>query len=348
VLRRLQHVALVLGVGCFALLLYQIGWQRIVGDLRLIGWGVAVVIGLELTVDGLNALGWRFTFPPHERRVHFFELYLIRLAGTALNQAVPSATIGGEPVKALLLREHVPLSSAMASVVSAKLAYSVAQAVMAFLGFALVFRRLHLTDPMRYALLVALVMSVIGIGLFFWLQRRGLFATATRLARRLRVPDRWIDRLSHATARLDHHIRELHAVRSRDFMFSILCHLGGFVLGVGQVYLLLRWLSLPTDVTTCVAIEGLSVLIQTATFLVPGSIGVQEGGKMLIFRALGLPASAGFSVGVVFRLTQLAGISLGLVAFALLQRRGPRATATRALASEVVPERATAASVRRQ
>jgi putative membrane protein len=336
-------VALALGIACFVWLLYRIGWQRIISDLGVIGWGVVVVIGLELAIDGLNALGWRYTFPPHERRIRFGELYLIRLAGTAFNQAVPSATIGGEPVKAMLLREHVPLSSAVASVVSAKLAYSVAQAVMAFIGFAVVFTRLHLPRAMMYALLAALVVTVAMIAVFFWLQRRGLFATATTLGRRLHLPHRWVDRMSRATSRLDRHIQELHAVRPFDFVAAVGCHLAGFVVGVGQIYLLLRWLNLPADLVRCVAIEGLSVLIQTATFLVPGSIGVQEGGKMLIFRALGLPASAGFSVGVVFRLTQLAGISLGLAAFALLQRRQPAPTAP-PLAAEPGPEQATAAS----
>lgn len=104
-------------------------------------------------------------------------------------------------------------------------------------------------------------------------------------------------------------------------------HLSSFALGVLQVYLLLCWLGLPAGVVTCVAIEAFSVLIQLALFLVPASIGVQEGGKVLIFTALGLPAVAGLSVGIAFRLTQLAGIGLGFGAFARLHWAQPRASA---------------------
>jgi uncharacterized membrane protein YbhN (UPF0104 family) len=53
--------------------------------------------------------------------------------------------------------------------------------------------------------------------------------------------------------------------------------------------------------------------------VVPGSLGVQEGGKLLIFAALGLPLSAGLSVGVAFRLNNIVTILEGLAALAWLR-----------------------------
>ena len=68
-------------------------------------------------------------------------------------------------------------------------------------------------------------------------------------------------------------------------------------------------------------------MIQLALFFVPGSIGVQEGGKVVVFTALGLPAAAGLTVAIAFRLTQLAGITAGLAAFAALRWRDARLAA---------------------
>jgi uncharacterized protein (TIRG00374 family) len=320
-LRRVQVIALVIGAAFFGYLIYSIGPAAILRDLHSMGWGLALIILLELGVDAMNTLGWRFTFPRHERHISFASLYLVRMAGTAFNQTLPSASVGGEPLKAVLLRDALPLSSAVASVVTAKLTFSIAQGLFAFVGLVLTFRHLHL-PPLALAALVGALLFVLGLlGFFYWLQRRGLFMTATSIARRIDLPGAWVERVRRRTAALDGHIHEFLTRRGADFSFSVASHLAGLLIGTVQVYILLRWLGLPADAVTCIAVEAVAVLIQVAAFLVPGSVGVQEGGKVLIFTALGLPAQAGLSVGIAFRLNQIAGIALGLSAFAFLHWR---------------------------
>jgi hypothetical protein len=48
-------------------------------------------------------------------------------------------------------------------------------------------------------------------------------------------------------------------------------------------------------------------------FAVPSAFGVQEGSKLLIFAALGLPLSAGVTLGIVFRLMSTVNLAVGLV-----------------------------------
>jgi len=319
--RRVQLIALLIGVAFFVYLIRSLGPQAILRDLHSMGWGLLLVIVLELGVDAFNTLGWRFTFPRHERHVSFASLYLVRMSGTAFNQVVPSASVGGEPLKAVLLRESLPLSSALASVITAKLTFSIAQGMFAFVGLLLTFRRLNFSPLVLPALVGALLLMTGLIALFFWFQRRGLFTTTAGIAQRLGLPAAWVERARHGTSLLDGHMRTFLTNRKLDVALSVGAHLAGLLVGTLQVYILLRCLALPADVVTCIAVEAVAVLIQVATFLVPGSIGVQEGGKVLIFVALGLPAQAGLSVGLAFRLNQLAGIALGLAAFAFLHWR---------------------------
>lgn len=329
-LRHVQRLLLVLGIALCAFLVARVGVDQIRHDLGLMGWSLLGVVLIELLVDVINTVGWRFTFTPEDRRVPFGVLFLARLAGTAFNQILPAATVGGEPVKALLLKTHLPLSSTLASVVTAKLTYSLAQAVFALAGVLFAFQAFALPERLRHGLLAALAVTVAGIGFFVWLQRRGLFATLTALSRRLGMPEGWAHAIEHTTHALDGRVRDFHVERPQDFALSVGCHVASLMLGVLQVFLLLDWLGLPAAFATCFTIEAFAVLIQAAAFLVPGAIGVQEGGKVVIFSALGLPAAAGFSVGIAFRLNQVVGIALGLLAYALLhwrQRWQPQARA---------------------
>lgn len=324
--QRLQLAALVVGLGLFAFLIYRIGLWTIVADLGRIGWGIAVIVGLELAVDAVNTMGWRLTFAPSDRTVSLPTLFLVRLAGTAVNQAVPAATVGGEPVKVMLLRPYVAASNAWASVITAKLAYGVAQSGFVLCGLLVAFRGVDVPASVSRALFGALGVTLAGLAVFFGLQRRGLFAATATAAGKLRLPERWIAWLRRATDSIDGQIRDFLVLRRGDFLRSVAWHCSAFALGVLQVFLLLRWLGLPADLLACVAIETFSLVVQLALFLVPASIGVQEGGKVLIFTALGLPAAAGLAVGLAFRLTQIAEVGLGLGAFGVLHWRQRRHT----------------------
>ena len=56
-------------------------------------------------------------------------------------------------------------------------------------------------------------------------------------------------------------------------------------------------------------------------FFVPGKIGTQEAGKVLLFAALGLDPARGLTVGVVRRIRELTYAVLGLLALGWLGTR---------------------------
>jgi hypothetical protein len=68
-------------------------------------------------------------------------------------------------------------------------------------------------------------------------------------------------------------------------------------------------------------VEVLSVAIDALFFFVPAKAGVQEGGKALIFRLLGLDPAKGLVVGIVRRLRELTWSLAGLVVLARYQAR---------------------------
>jgi hypothetical protein len=96
--------------------------------------------------------------------------------------------------------------------------------------------------------------------------------------------------------------------------------------GAAEIYLILRWVGSSVDWQTALALETGSVLVDGILFFVPAKIGTQEGGKVVLFAALGLSPARGLTVGVVRRIRELVYAGLGLVALGVLTARPPAGT----------------------
>jgi len=309
---RWLHLALVAaGTILLVALVRAIGVERLVGELRRCGSGFVGVVALELLLDGCNTLGWRRLLPP---RVGLWRLYWIRQAGTAVNQLTPTASLGGEVVKSMLLRPYVGTAAAATSVVAAKLSFAMGQTLLVLCGLAAVLSRLDGDPSLRLALVVATVATCVGVGGFFLLQRRGGLSRPLALLARLGVGR--AERLHVRAAELDRRLAALHREHPGAFAASVGWHFAAQLVGTLQLFYVLRVLGAPAAFTTCVAIEAFALVIDSTLFFVPARIGVQEGSRVVVFTALGLSAATGLAVALIVRLNQLLVAGLGLLAYA--------------------------------
>ena len=85
-----------------------------------------------------------------------------------------------------------------------------------------------------------------------------------------------------------------------------------------EVYVILYFIGPPADVLTSIAIATLAVVIKGGTFFIPGSIGAQEGGYLLLLMAYGYSDVAGITFAIVRRVRELVWIIIGLICLAAL------------------------------
>jgi glycosyltransferase 2 family protein len=309
-----------LGLAFFGYFLYRFGTADTWLNLKMMGWRFSAIVALEVLVHLTAARAWWHMFPRKTRQDCFRRICLVQLAGSAVNDTTPGAPLGGEPIKAMFLKEQFDLPVTAATLLSAKLAQALARALFVVLGAVAVLWSLKFEYLPAKSLAAGLILTGSGIATFMTLQIRGLSAPAKRFFRCLRFPLDSVERLGRALERVDQHLNELYKARPLDFVASVALVLAGLCLGVIQVWLMLGWVGLHRDWASSLAIESFSVLLNFAFFVVPGSLGVQEGGKLLIFAALGLPLSAGVSLGVAFRLNSLVSLAMGFGALMLLRQ----------------------------
>jgi putative membrane protein len=315
-MRGLKGALFLLGLSLLGLILWRVGFGPVLAALQPIGWGVVVLIVAYLPVWILDTLGWRFAFPADSPRVPLLRLLRIRLSGEAFNVLMPTLDVGGEAVKTLLLRrEGVPTVQALASVVVAKTSLAVAEVFFLLAGMGVAMQTFALPVALQRGVGLSLLVGGAGVVTFLLLQRRGLFGSVAALSRRLGLARRFWREQAAAVAALDETLRAYYARPGRGAL-SVAFHLLGWLAGVLEVVLILRFLDLPVTAASALALEAGHQLFRAAAFFIPAKLGAQEGGSLIVFSALGFPAAVGVAVSLLRRVRELAWVALGLLLLA--------------------------------
>jgi hypothetical protein len=206
----------------------------------------------------------------------------------------------------------------LASIVVAKVSFAIAQTALVLLGLASVLTRLRHAPVMALAVTAGFGLTLAGVLGFLLVQRRGMFSALLSVASLLRVRTPLVTRLEGRADALDQRLATFHRERPDAFARSVGWHFAGQLVGLLQLAFILAWLGSPASLGTCLAIEAFALVIDSALFFVPARLGVQEGGRVLIFTALGLSAATGLAVALIVRLNQVAVATLGLTAFGYL------------------------------
>jgi glycosyltransferase 2 family protein len=316
--RLLRPVLVVAGIVVVGYLVAQVGGAAIWGAFRSLSWRLLLVLlfpaGLAVVVD---TLGWRFTFPRPPRS--FARLVGVRLAGEAVNLATPTAALGGDLVKAYLLRPGVPLREGLASVIADKTTGVVSQVLLLLTGVLVGAALLPGSSALLLTMAGSLAVEIVCVAGFVTVQLRGVVGGGGRLMARLRIPPS-----PERQAMLDgtdRALRSLYVEHGRGLLASVLCHFLGFALGTLEIFLVVRFLGVPISLPAAFTIGAAGTAVKFFSFMVPASLGALEGGNVAIFAAFGLGGAVGLSYTLVRRLREIVWIAAGFAASSLVSLR---------------------------
>ena len=102
--------------------------------------------------------------------------------------------------------------------------------------------------------------------------------------------------------------RELTAIyaRHRALARTFLWRLASWITGAGEIWLSLHFLGHPVGLAEAIMIESLIQAVRSAAFAVPGGLGVQEGGFVVLAAFVGLGAEIGLAMALIRRVRELA------------------------------------------
>ena len=303
-------------IGCLLL-----GWAvstvdlvAVVNLLLKLGYGFIIILIIYGSVTWVDTIAWKNNFRNDEtKQFNLWSLWCIRQIGEAYNTITPFGTLGGEPVKAQLLKERhgLSLKQGMASQIIARTTFLIALILFFIPGMYFIIKSDMISEKIKMTCLIAMLTLSMLILFFLIFQVTGTLGKLARLASKLplgKKMDIFINKVELLDQGISYYYKNdiLRATISVSYAFI------GWLIGLAELYVTLYFLGYNLSLTDLWLIEAAAQLVRSASFFIPLSIGAQEGGLLLIFTALGMPGTLGVTVSFIRRIKEILWVSLGL------------------------------------
>lgn len=323
----LRYILLGFGLVVLCLLVWNVGPGNIYEAASKLGLGTLFLILIpSVLMYVIEAYGWKVVLGQAAQGVSFWSLLTIRTAGEVVNMTTPTAFIGGEPLKVYLLNKNyqVPISEGGASVVIAKTTMTIAEVVYILGGVAVGFWLLGSGASAGQTIAAALlsvgllVCSIVG---FVFIQQRGLFASILSLFKKLQIRIRALEAQEEHLRSIDHTILNFYSEHRRPFYASIGIYFVGWLAESLEVFGIIYALGGSISFLAAISIGAFAVFIKGGAFFIPGSLGAQEAGNVLLLQAFGYSDVTGITFALLRRFREVVWIGIGLVCLALVGKR---------------------------
>jgi len=313
----LRILFLLIGLCVFGFFIHRTGWDQIWPTLSRLGWFAPLCFVPFLSVFALDAAAWQLSFGKHGTPgVSWWALFKIRWAGESVNYVVPTAYVGGEAVKVYLLHKRGidPKVSAAASVVS-KSAQTLGMVIFIAIGALFSLRYIPEGSWARQAMAIICALTFVAIGVLFLLQKRGMFTTLLKALRMAGIRIRKLEEQEEHLRHMDERTLSFYRDEKGAFFWTTFVFLLGWFCDALEIWLVCWLFGLPLDFTQAFALEAFISVAKGVGMFSPGSIGVQEGGIIFLFKLFALAAPVGVAYAIIRRVRE---VIYGIVGWLLI------------------------------
>ena len=315
-IRLAKPIFLLLGLSLLGYVLSQADlaqiWQQIA---NLSAIALLCIFVIYILYFGADTVSWQFTLETIPVNLRWTgRLYLIRMIGEAYNNITPMGSVGGEPLKAWLLKSNysVSLRDSGASLILAKTASMFSLVLFAFGAMFVAFRHPNLTSTHLSLMSGAFAWFVFNIVVFFLMQHLRLSSfTATRLGR-----SRFGESLAHLVAGMhgmDDQFARFYGEHRAKLWWAMMWAMLNWALGAAELFAIFYFIGYPVTWAEAWLLESMVQLIRTVAFFIPAGLGAQEGTLMFAYAAITGSPTPGVAAALIRRFRELVWIGLSLL-----------------------------------
>jgi Lysylphosphatidylglycerol synthase TM region len=322
-LARFGVVFAILGLLLFAYFVRKAGVGQIAENIRRLGFGFLLILGISAIRQVARCLAWQRCFEsPHSLR--FRDAFAARVMGDALGNIVPVASVAvSEPSKAAFVTNRVPLLVSLSALALENIFYSLSVAIFIFSGTVALLLAFPLKPALRYASYGTLCVSILIVPLGFLVIRRQwrFLSRPLSIMQRRGFAKAWLEKAIPRAQSLEDRIYGFYRRNSNRLLLILVLEMCFHLAGVLEIYTTLWFISdvvAPTLLTAFI-LESVNRVINVVFKFIPFRLGVDEAGTGMLARALGFTAAIGAALAIVRKGRDLFWTGIGV---ALMVRRG--------------------------
>ena len=297
------------GIAVMVALVLHFGAGAVGAALLAVGFGGFISVTLiHIGLIAMMGLAWGVLIRGSRPWVAIWGRF-VRDAGS---EVLPLSQVGGYVLgtRALALAGVSGTQGVASTIVDITLEF-VSQLAYVALGLVWLLH-LHTSGVAPQFVVLGLVLASALAAGFVIAQRRGV-GYVDRIARA--IGQGWADKTAAGATALHQALEAIYRRRGGIWL-SFLIHFATWVASASEVFVALRFAGQPIPFGSAMVIESLVYAIRSTAFIVPNSMGVQEGAYVLLGGAFGLGADMALALSFVKRARDLA---IGLPVIALWQ-----------------------------
>jgi Lysylphosphatidylglycerol synthase TM region len=283
--RSVKLIFAIVGIALFAWTIARVGPFALAAQIPSVGPVLILALCLAAFRFLLQATGWRLSMPVKDRPGT--KRAILAVVGGEAAGYLTWGPLSREPVKAMLVSDHLPARESMGAAVAERMAYTGSAAGLAIAGLIILAARTH------HAAFVAPGILALGIA--------GAFAMRWR-----RSPVS-LEKPRPTTAYVIIGLTTLQEITN-----------------VFETYMIFSWLGAIPTLEAAIVFEGLTRLANSAGAFVPGKLGVSEVAGVTLAEAMGLGSVLGLTLALTRRLRSLLWTGAGVLVLFLLAARRSR------------------------
>ena len=308
-----KRILLLVGIGILIYLINAIGWDKLWDSLQRIGWWGLPLLTISLFWNVLHTMAWQRILKFMGHSVPLFKLYQLKLIAEAVNTVAPSANLGGDTLRAYLIKTDVPLSDGLPSVVIDKTLDYITKMLfnMGGLGIALFF--IEIPQNILMGCVVYLAIIFVLNGLWVWVQIRGLSGGVLKLTQWIPPLRKFLDSKREQMATLDKNLQKSYTQGLSSLIFAGTCHTIARFFGVLEVVVIMNLLGAPISYVEALFFIAFINVVNGVFFLIPGQLGASEWAQQYILEKLNYPLAPSLGLAVVRRIRKYILTGIGFI-----------------------------------
>lgn len=319
--KTIKLILILVILGFIAVFILNTDFSATKEELNKINYKFVYLIAVTFLAYFFGTWSWYTCLADDRKKISLFRLFMIRQVGETVGQFNPTSILGGDLLKAEMLRPYeISKEKALSAVATSRITLVLSQILLLLLACLWLSNTqigIAALQNIRIPFYIFIaVLIFINFAFFYWL----IFGESTP-EHSAKNPKSFIGKLKSKIIQLIFNIRTAYRANPKSFWYSYLLAGIHWIIGSLEFYLIIIFLGYHILPMHGLLLDMGIIVFKSAAAFVPGQLGFEELGNKMMLQIIGITsASVWISASILRRTRQLFWIAVGFILYLFIKK----------------------------